>query len=417
MTKKTSRQIALERRIAMSDGGKKSLANSSTKQDRVRSASDARLSPAVVVKKSSVVSKNNNPVKKRHIPQKNSTLTSRQLVLQRRKALSTHGKPAMNSSDRTRSESVSKKNNETSVNLVDSKAETPIKVETSLSVQKVNQKRRIGPKKKVIANTSRDIVLARREAQSKHGKSAIKQNPSAASLARRGDPDLSSKEIALRVRELRSKTGASSIKGNGKCRPCGPNRNGAKQKADAHWKVGESGTNSGQTVTGTQANRSSKTTGNESSTCRDITGTQYLGTEVINEFCNSELNYAQPAKINVSSTSSGNKVTGNEVGRSSLVTGNEPGTCKNLTGTEYTSANLSQDYCGGVNKTPSKIRHSKTLDGQHVSGSLPGRSALVTGDESGSGHQLTGDQYLGADPLPDGKSYEKVGSYNTLNGN
>ena len=51
MTKKTSRQIALERRIAMSDGGKKSLANSSTKQDRVRSASDARLSPAVVVKK------------------------------------------------------------------------------------------------------------------------------------------------------------------------------------------------------------------------------------------------------------------------------------------------------------------------------------------------------------------------------
>ena len=417
MTKKTSRQIALERRIAMSDGGKKSLANSSTKQDRVRSASDARLSPAVVVKKSSVVSKNNNPVKKRHIPQKNSTLTSRQLVLQRRKALSTHGKPAMNSSDRTRSESVSKKNNETSVNLVDSKAETPVKVETSLSVQKVNQKRRIGPKKKVIANTSRDIVLARREAQSKHGKSAIKQNPSAASLARRGDPDLSSKEIALRVRELRSKTGASSIKGNGKCRPCGPNRNGAKQKADAHWKVGESGTNSGQTVTGTQANRSSKTTGNESSTCRDITGTQYLGTEVINEFCNSELNYAQPSKINVSSTTSGNKVTGNEVGRSTLVTGNEPGTCKNLTGTEYTSANLSQDYCGGVNKTPSKIRHSKTLDGQHVSGSLPGRSALVTGDESGSGHQLTGDQYLGADPLPDGKSYEKVGSYNTLSGN
>merc|ERR1712078_129141 len=51
------------------------------------------------------------------------------------------------------------------------------------------------------------------------------------------------------------------------------------------------------------------------------------------------------------------------------------------------------------------------------SGSLPGRSALVTGDESGSGHQLTGDQYLGVDPLPEGKSYEKVGSYNTLNGN
>ena len=411
MTKKTSRQIALERRIAMSDGGKKSLANSSTKQDRVRSASDARLSPAVVVKKSSIVSKNNNPAQKRHIPQKAKSLTSRELVLQRRKALSTHGKPAMNSSDRTRSESVSNIKKETPVKVVDNKVDVP------LTVQKVTQKRRVGPKRKVITNTSRDIVLARREAQSKHGKSAIKHNTSAASLARRGDPDLSSREISLRVRELRSKTGASSTKGNGKCRPCGPNRNGSKQKADAYWKVGESGTNSGQTVTGTQANRSSKTTGNEPSTCRDITGTQYLGTEVINEFCNSDLNYSQPLKINVSSTTSGNKVTGNEVGRSSLVTGNEPGTCKNLTGTEYTSANITQDYCGGVSKTPSKIRHSKTLDGHQVSGSLPGRSALVTGDESGSGYQLTGDQYLGADPLPESKSFEKVGSYNTLNGN
>jgi len=74
MTKKTSRQIALERRIAMSDGGKKSLANSSTKQDRVRSASDARLSPTIIVKKSSVISKNNNSLKKRHIPQKSSAL-------------------------------------------------------------------------------------------------------------------------------------------------------------------------------------------------------------------------------------------------------------------------------------------------------------------------------------------------------
>ena len=87
--------------------------------------------------------------------------------------------------------------------------------------------------------------MARREAQSKHGKSASKQNNSAASLARRGDPDLSSREISQRVRELRSKTGATSKKGNGKCRPCGPNKNGSKMNiADASWKVGKSETNS-----------------------------------------------------------------------------------------------------------------------------------------------------------------------------
>ena len=412
MTTKTSRQIALERRIAMSDGGKKSLIKSSSRQDRVRSASDARVSSDISVNKSSVVTKiSKSSTKKYSTPLKSSSLTSRELVLQRRKALSTHGKPAMNSSDRTRTEIASNKNTEISINPVE------VKENNSKPIKKVTHKRRVNSKRKVISNTSRDIVLARREAQSKHGKSAIKQNTSAASLARRGDPNLSSREISQRVRDLRSKTGATSIKGSGKCRPCGPNRNGSKQKADAYWKVGESGTNSGQTVTGTQANRSSKTTGNEPSTCRDITGTQYLGTEVINEFCNSDLNYTQPSKINVSSTTSGNKVTGNEVGRSSLVTGNEPGTCKNLTGTEYTSANLSESYCGEASKNPSKIRHSKTLDGQNISGSLPGRSSLVTGDESGSGHQLTGDQYLGADPLPDGKSFEKVGTYNTLNGN
>ena len=412
MTTKTSRQIALERRIAMSDGGKKSLIKSSSRQDRVRSASDARVSSDISVNKSSVVTKiSKSSTKKYSTPLKSSSLTSRELVLQRRKALSTHGKPAMNSSDRTRTEIASNKNTEISINPVE------VKENNSTPIKKVTHKRRVSSKRKVISNTSRDIVLARREAQSKHGKSAIKQNTSAASLARRGDPNLSSREISQRVRDLRSKTGATSIKGSGKCRPCGPNRNGSKQKADAYWKVGESGTNSGQTVTGTQANRSSKTTGNEPSTCRDITGTQYLGTEVINEFCNSDLNYTQPSKINVSSTTSGNKVTGNEVGRSSLVTGNEPGTCKNLTGTEYASANLSESYCGEASKNPSKIRHSKTLDGQNISGSLPGRSSLVTGDESGSGHQLTGDQYLGADPLPDGKSFEKVGTYNTLNGN
>ena len=85
------------------------------------------------------------------------------------------------------------------------------------TIIKPNVKRRINQKRKPITNTSRDIVLARREAQSKHGKSASKQNTSAASLARRGDPDLSSREISQRVRELRSKTGATGSKGNGKC--------------------------------------------------------------------------------------------------------------------------------------------------------------------------------------------------------
>jgi len=44
MSKKTSREIALERRKAMSDSGKKAAAYSSTTKDRVRSSQDIHIS-------------------------------------------------------------------------------------------------------------------------------------------------------------------------------------------------------------------------------------------------------------------------------------------------------------------------------------------------------------------------------------
>ena len=416
MSTKTSREIALDRRKAMSDGGKKAALNSSSTQDRVRSSQDIK----TLETKSSGAGNMTKSIKKQiPIISSSSKLSSKELVIERRKAMSTHGKSAINSSDRTRTEI----NNSSKVIPVAEIKKSDISEKKDIGIAEnhnahKNIKRRVSQKRKPITNTSRDIVLARREAQSKHGKSASKQNNSAASLARRGDPDLSSREISQRVRELRSKTGDKSKNGNGKCRPCGPNKNGSKMNiADASWKVGKSETNSGQVVTGTQANRSIKTTGNEASTCRSVTGTQYLGAEVTNEFCKNKPEYKQPVRASVTSTSSGNKVTGNEVGRSEKVTGDEPGTCKNVTGTEYTSANQSSKYCGEVPKNPSKVKQSKTIDGLKVSGSLPGRSSLVTGDESGSGHKLTGDQYLGSEPNPKGRSTEKVGDYNTLNGN
>ncbi len=179
-------------------------------------------------------------------------------------------------------------------------------------------------------------------------------SPAVPLLARQGNPDMSSRELALKVRELRSKSGAAS-KFGGKAagaptRPTGPNRHGAKQAAaaDAHWKVGASETLSGQTATGTHANRSPKTTGNEASTCRSITGTEYLGAEVFQAFCQGQPAAQQPAKVRVTSTSRGNAVTGNEVGRSEKVTGDEPGTCKAVTGTEYIGADQASAYCGGV---------------------------------------------------------------------
>ena len=44
MSTKTSREIALDRRKAMSDGGKKAALKSSSTQDRVRSSQDIQAS-------------------------------------------------------------------------------------------------------------------------------------------------------------------------------------------------------------------------------------------------------------------------------------------------------------------------------------------------------------------------------------
>ena len=107
MSKKTSREIALERRKAMSDSGKKAAAYSSTTKDRVRSSQDIQIS-------GTQSSSNNQNISKpatKHIPKtqvnrKSSpiNLSSKELVIERRKAMSTHGKSAINSSDRTRTD-------------------------------------------------------------------------------------------------------------------------------------------------------------------------------------------------------------------------------------------------------------------------------------------------------------------------
>ena len=137
MSTKTSREIALDRRKAMSDGGKKAALNSSSTQDRVRSSQDIK---TLGTKSSSAGNITKSSNKQIPVISTSSKLSSKELVIERRKAMSTHGK------------------------------------------------------------------------------SASKQNNSAASLARRGDPDLSSREISQRVRELRSKTGDKSKMRNGKCR-------------------------------------------------------------------------------------------------------------------------------------------------------------------------------------------------------
>ncbi len=473
MASTTSREAALERRKALTNGGKKAEGRFQSAPVRVRTAADARATrtepvaaapanpspantaPAAVAAAparargraaSSATSRpapdlSSRSAESRRSPARAIPNPSRDLVLARREALSRRGKRADNSRDRTRSEIARQQPAAATVVAVapplEAKAAAPSRSLSSSAARSRNQvgrngnaatntaanaavERRATAKRSAQYNPSRALVLARREALSKRGKSATTPtSTTAAAVARQANPDLSSRELAQKVRELKSKVGsAGTARNGGSCRPCGPNRNGARlaAAAEASWKVGLTETSQGQTVTGTQANRSLATTGNEAGTCRTVTGTEYLGAEIFNTFCQSSPLGTQPPKVRVSATSQGNRVTGNEVGRSEKVTGDEPGTCKLVTGTEYVSANQDGAWCGTSTPGPRKVGQGLSAGGQKVSGVMVGRSELVTGNESGSGRQLSGDQYVGQQNQLPGKAPSKVSQLQTLRG-
>ena len=453
MASTSSREAALERRRALTNGGKKAANRFTSGNSRVRSLEDARptrTSAAAAKPAAAVAAAASAPVptpsrslavpspSARRSPARPIANPSRDLVISRREALSKRGKRADTSRDRTRTDLAKTDlakptakptakhslaaNPQPAAPAAAAKrpaGQSPSLTSLSSRAGQGND-RRVTPKRSAQRDPSRALALARREALSKRGKSAnAPTSTSAATLSRQGNPDMSARELSQKVRELRAKVGSAGTSRNGGTRPSGPNRHGSKQAvaADAHWKVGVSETSSGQVVTGTQANRSPKTTGNEAATCRPITGTEYLGAEVFQAFCQSGPVATQPAKVRVSATTHGNRVTGNEVGRSEKVTGDEPGTCKNITGTEYVSANQSATYCGGSNPSPRKVGRSQTVGGQPVSGVMVGRSSNVTGDEPGSGRQLTGTQYVGGDQSQvGGRAPTKVASLHTLRG-
>ncbi|MCP9849273.1 CsoS2 family carboxysome shell protein [Cyanobium sp. Morenito 9A2] len=456
MATQTSREAALARRLALSTSGKSAEKRYSNGANRVRSASEARPSRTDIAAASTSLSATPaaRPELATRIPISLSHSTprtinraalsnpSRELVLARREALSKKGKRADTSRDRTRSLPVKAASSspiatpETTSKAKDrgegSTSRSDARPGLSLSAPEQGSRHSSKSSKRVSAqhNPSRALVLARRDALSKRGKSATTSTPSGAAAVRQANPELSSRDLAHRIRDLRSKTGAAAVarsaggsSGSGSARPSGPRRgknlqaHAAAGAQDAPWKVGASETSRGQVVTGTQANRSLKTTGNEASTCRTITGTEYLGAEIFRSFCQSDPGPSQPAKVRVSATSHGNRVTGNEVGRSEKVTGDEPGTCKNVTGTEYISANQASTWCGGSTPSPRKVGVAQTQGGRKVSGVLVGRSERVTGDEHGSGINPTGTQYLGNDSLATpGQAPAKVGEVLTLRG-
>lgn len=349
--------------------------------------------------------------------------------LARRKAMSSQGKSAVQSGDRVRADEL-RKSPAPAVSPkpagTEAKAEgcgcgcngkrekTAAAVPPATARPNGRNSMRAVRRPNVPANPGRAASVARRRAQSSRGKAGLSASGmTAVQTARATNPDLTGRDLARALREQQSKRGAAGRK---KSEPCGrqrPKRSAAGAAQDAPWKVGASETTHGQTVTGTLVGRSRSVTGDEASTCRAVTGTEYMGADIFRDFCQSE-----PGKGvrrgGVSPTGRGNSVTGNKVGRGTRVTGNEPGTCKKVTGTEYVGADQSELFCGVRGEAgPAKTTRGETRKGKGVTGNNVGRSDKVTGDEVGAQRELTGTQYM---QLGDGGAPAKVGRSATLRG-
>lgn len=299
--------------------------------------------------------------------------------------------------------------------------------------------------------SGREAAIARRQALSLHGKGALKAGPTAtpksataarmAARTRASDPSAAatpadapncgcqhSETFSARIEEARPATPVTpapvsavrqrrinqSQRGRGDappCRPCG------RIKPEPP-KVEIGTTLAGSTVTGNQVERTAHVTGNEAGTCRPVTGTEYVGAEQFGEFCGT-LPEPAPAKVGLTSTSRGRRVTGTEVGRSSKVTGDESGTCKRVTGTEYLAAEQPGEFCGTAPEPrPEKAVMGMTAARNAVSGSDLARTAKVTGGEAGTGRLITGSAYADAlvRPVAEGNGPKKVETRHTSAG-
>lgn len=186
-------------------------------------------------------------------------------------------------------------------------------------------------------------------------------------------------------------------------------------------KVADSSTYSGQRVTGVHIGHGTNITGDEAGAEKQVTGTQYIGTE-------SGFNPRDAvAKVGASRTPAGLIVTGTQVRSKVMITGDESHSSVRITGEAdqtldddaldrreqgaYVSVQFERQNnphghtVFGTNLGRSirsvgsreRVREKaleKSLGGLPISGTAVGRSVRVTGDEAGSCRSITGDQYL-----------------------
>jgi hypothetical protein len=230
-----------------------------------------------------------------------------------------------------------------------------------------------------------------------------------------------SRNIAQAMRTLRARNGRGDA---APTRPSGRVRNAQPIQYPA--KVAVTETYAGRRVTGVRIGRDMNVTGDERGAAVQVTGSQYIGKETgFNP-------RAGGVKVGASRTAGGLAVTGTQVRSQVMITGDESNASIRITGEAdqeigddllhrresggYASmqfqrqhnphghtvfgTNLGRSARGVGSRERARERAIEQTDGGlPISGTALGRSPRVTGDEPGSCHAITGDQYL----MPAGK--------------
>jgi|YelNatPaOPRAMG01_1025707.scaffolds.fasta_scaffold29632_2 hypothetical protein len=173
-------------------------------------------------------------------------------------------------------------------------------------------------------------------------------------------------------------------------------RYGRPEPDSAPDKVALTHTAAGRPITGTAVGRSAQQTGDEAGSCRAITGTEYLAAEQFRDLCRATPP-AVPRKVSVMSTRDAQTVSGTAVDRSAKVTGNEVGSCRAITGSQYYTTADFAALC--PSPAPKKVAGMQTAGGRTVTGSEVAPSPKSSGDESFGCKPVTATDYIGTRQL------------------
>jgi hypothetical protein len=221
--------------------------------------------------------------------------------------------------------------------------------------------------------------------------------------------------------QARARRAQLSLRGRGDAPPARPSRVARKGTIEHAPKVVVSTTHGAQSVTGIRIGNGRQMTGDEAGARLPVSGTQYIGAE-----SGGAMRPSGP-KVGISRTGQGVLVSGTLVRSKVAVTGDEAGSAVKITGeadqgldddlTERNAASgvssaqfqrqtdphghsvFGTNLARSSGSVGSRVREraaalESTQSGVSITGSAVGRSVRVTGDEDGSCHSITGNQYL-----------------------